>query len=290
MIHWLRPIIISAAVFVLLVSLLQFLLGIMPRSIQHDRTPATYGMDYSNVSIRTDDGQTLSSWWIPAEKSSDRTVIVGHGYPASKSDIVSAVTFLHSDYNLLLFDFRYLGDSSGSYTTLGHDEQQDVEAAIDYVTETHPNHSIALYGFSMSAATFIEANDPRTEAIVADSPYASLQDMLDDVYWLFPGPLRQPFVWTTAVMARTFLGFWPAEMAPEQSVTSLEQPLLLIHGTADTNIPYQHSQRIYDNANKNRTQLHLFDGAGHVRSKHRDPDRYHKTVNNFLSQHLSDGT
>jgi len=290
MIPWLRPALFSIIGFILLVASLQFLLGIMPRTIDRETTPAAYNLSYDTISFSTADGQTLAGWWIPAEQDTGKTVIAGHGYPTSKSDIIEMVNFLHKDYNLLLFDFRYFGDSTGSYTTIGHDEQQDVTAAIDYVKETHPDHSIALYGFSMSAATFIAANDRRVDAIIADSPYASLQQQLEQVYWLFPGPLKQPFVWTTALLARTFLGFWPAAVSPAATVTDQASPLLLIHGTADSNIPASNSRTIYQNANQSMTELMIVEGAGHVRSQHIEPERYRQTVRSFLNTHLSDGS
>ena len=35
-------------------------------------------------------------------------MILLHGYPADKGNILPVLAFLHADFNLLLFDFRYL--------------------------------------------------------------------------------------------------------------------------------------------------------------------------------------
>ena len=72
-------------------------------------------MAYQDVSFRTADGLTLRGWHIPSVKTTGKNLILLHGYPADKGNILPALAFLHEDFNLLLFDFRYLGKSEGSY-------------------------------------------------------------------------------------------------------------------------------------------------------------------------------
>ena len=58
------------------------------------------------------DGVDLDAWFIP-HRTSRRTVIVCHGYPMDKSDVLGLTAFLARDFSLLYFDFRATGRSGG---------------------------------------------------------------------------------------------------------------------------------------------------------------------------------
>ena len=160
---------------IVVLPLFNFLLGVHPPRFQTDDDPKRYGLDYESVSFPTSDGLTLRGWFIPtasAARESWRqggmawntcgTVLVGHGYPFDKANILRHALFLHPRFHLLLFDFRYFGESDGGYTTAGLLETRDVQAAIEYVksrSDVNPE-SIGALGFSMSASAFITARHP----------------------------------------------------------------------------------------------------------------------------------
>src|ERR1700691_994504 len=85
-----------------------------------------------------------------------------------------------------------------------------------------------------------------------------------------------PMVTTViAVSSQLFGAHVVAELAP--------RPLLLLHGTADTILPHQCSERIYDRAQDPRT-LKLFPGVGHRFNE--APDELLDTVRDWLVSHL----
>src|SRR3970282_2554644 len=88
---------------------------------------------YEAGAFRPAHGLTLRGWYIPAARTTEKTLILLHGYPADKGDILPALAFLHEDFNLLLFDFRYLGESEGSYSSAGAKEVEDLLAAIRFL-------------------------------------------------------------------------------------------------------------------------------------------------------------
>ena len=51
---------------------------VAPARLGNPKTPADYGMAYSDVNIVTDDNVRLSAWEIPAATPADRTVILNH--------------------------------------------------------------------------------------------------------------------------------------------------------------------------------------------------------------------
>jgi len=80
-------------------------------------------------------------------------VILVHGYAANKSDIMPYGAALHDTYNLVAFDLRNGGRSTGAQTTYGVLEQDDQRAVIDWLVREKDPAWIDLLGNSMGAAT-----------------------------------------------------------------------------------------------------------------------------------------
>jgi dipeptidyl aminopeptidase/acylaminoacyl peptidase len=287
--------------FIVFLPLLNFLLGVHPPRFQTDDNPKRYGLDYESVSFPTSDGLTLRGWFIPAgtalrERSQQgemswntcATILVGHGYPFDKANILRHALFLHPRFHLLVFDFRYFGESDGAYTTAGLLETRDVQAAVEYVksrSDVNPERIGAL-GFSMSASAFILTRHPDVKAIVADSPYATLEGLIARQFFFLPGFTKWPLVALTKLYAWLFLGLRVSDAAPAEVVRDLNTPLLLIHGDADSQIPLEHSQTIYANANSDTTQFWIVPEGDHGFAHALEGYRYEVRVRKFFEQHL----
>jgi len=286
---------------IVVLPLFNFLLGVHPPRFQTDDDPKRYGLDYESVSFPTSDGLTLRGWFIPtasAARESWRqggmawntcgTVLVGHGYPFDKANILRHALFLHPRFHLLLFDFRYFGESDGAYTTAGLLETRDVHAAVEYVKsrgDVNPERIGAL-GFSMSASAFIMARHPDVKAIVADSPYGTLEGLIARQFFFFPGFTKWPLVALTKFYARLFLGVRVNDAVPSEVVRNLNTPLLIIHGDAESQIPLEHSRTIYANADPEKTALWIVRGADHGFAHGLEGPRYEVRVREFLEKHL----
>lgn len=276
--------------------LLNLILGIFPPNLKTFDDPAHYGLPYENVLFTTSDGLTLRGWFIPAAADGatgkKATILVGHGYPFDKANILRHGRFLHSQFHLLFFDFRYFGDSDGAYTTAGLLETRDVEAAVAYLTQREDVDPLRIgaLGFSMSAAAFILARSSGIHAIVADSSYASLEELIGRQFVFLPGPLNWPFVTVTNLWAYLLLGVDVTQAAPMEAVRTLRIPLLLIHGDADFQIPVSHTRKIAANADPSLTEIWIVPGAGHGSAHAREGDRYEARVMQFFLRHLPDET
>ena len=288
--------------FIVFLPLLNFLLGVHPARFQTDDNPKRYGLDYESVSFTTSDGLTLRGWFIPAASASldepsgkgemawntCATVLVGHGYPFDKANILRHALFLHPRFHLLVFDFRYFGESDGAYTTAGFLETRDVQAAVEYVksrSDVNPERIGAL-GFSMSASAFILTKHPDVKAIVADSPYATLEGLIARQFFFLPGLTKWPLVALTKLYAFLFLRVRVSDAAPAEVVRDLNVPLLIIHGDADSQIPLEHSQAIYANADHDKTKFWIVPGADHGFAHGLEGLRYELKVRQFFEQHL----
>jgi len=287
--------------FIVFLPLCNLLLGVHPPRFQTDDNPKRYGLDYESVSFLTSDGLTLRGWFIPAATASlvpsrqgekawntCATILVGHGYPFDKANILRHALFLHPRFHLLVFDLRYFGESDGAYTTVGLLETRDVQAAVEYVksrSDVNPERIGAL-GFSMSASAFILARHPDVKAIVADSPYATLEGLIARQFFFLPGLTKWPLVALTKLYARLLLGVRVSDAAPADVVQDLNAPLLIIHGDNDSQIPLEHSQTIYNNADQDKTTFWIVSGADHGFAHGLEGPRYELRVREFFEQHL----
>ena len=110
-------------------SLLAFWLAVRPPRIAIPLRPADVGLRVEDVTIATDDGLRLAAWLVP--RPGAPAVVLLHGYPAEKADMLPLAAALARDFAVLLPDLRSFGASEGRATTLGFRERGDLRRAID---------------------------------------------------------------------------------------------------------------------------------------------------------------
>lgn len=226
--------------FLLFTSLWGFYISIKPPKIVSDITPKDLELDYEEVSFITSDGIKLIGWWIANKNPASKTLILLHGYPADKGNILLALSFLSEKYNLLLFDFRYFGESEGKYSTAGAKETKDLLAAIQYL-KSRGISKVGVWGFSMGGAVALMAvpQAQGIKAIISESSYARLDLMAPELYRI--PILRYPLAYLTGFWAKIFLGIDIKEVSPKEAVKNLKNPILIIHSANDNVIPFKHA-------------------------------------------------
>lgn len=268
--------------FALVTSLWGFYTSIRPPRILSSLTPKDLQLDYEKVSFKTGDGLTLKGWFIPSRKATKKAVILLHGYPADKGDILPAISFLEKDYNLLLFDFRYLGESEGNYSTAGANEIQDLLAAIQFL-KAKAIEDVGVWGFSMGGAVALMGIEkaPEIKAAIAEASYASLALMAPE-HFRIP-LLKYPLAYLLGLWAKIFLGIDIRDVSPEKAVRDTTIPLLLIHSVADDVIPFSHAQLLQRALERNPRAEFWF----RTRLSHGDlGHEYQKRIGDFFHRHL----
>ncbi len=238
--------------------------AVRPKRLVSVAVPEHYGIEYENVTLVTEDSVEIAGWYFPAEgPPTDAAIIVLHGYPTDKGDLLARSKFLLRDYNLLLIDFRYFGQSDGSYTTVGAKEVADLMAAIDFLVDRNMS-KIGIYGFSMGGAVALmgvpEASGT-IDAVVSEASYGNLQMMTREMY-RYLGPIEKPLTWTTIVVARTILGIDPVEVSPAEAVRGSDVPILLVHSREDKVISFDNALFIQDALIDNPNAEYLFFDRG----------------------------
>lgn len=225
-----------------LASLLAFWMAVHPPRIAIPLRPADVGLTVEDVTVLTDDGLRLAGWL--AGTPGEAAVVLLHGYPANKADMLPLAAALAPRFTTLLLDQRYFGASEGRVTTLGHRERRDLTRAVDLL-EARGARTIGVFGFSYGGAVALlaAAEDPRIHAVVAYAPFADLAVLARDLYrWLWV--LRYPFVELTRLWSRVFLGADITRPSPRDAAARLTIPVWLVASRDDEQIPPHHAERL----------------------------------------------
>lgn len=252
-----------------------------------ERTRATK----ANFTVRAPDGVELRGWKIWPPSPNGDWVLLFHGVSDDRSGVLGHAEFLlRHGYSVVMMDARAHGKSGGTTATYGWKERYDTVAITNalYSTE-HVRHLFAL-GVSMGGAIALQsaAVEPRIEAVVAESPFANLQEVSYDYAGLDVSPLLGKTLFRPAVMVAMHSvtkesGFDPRDVSPEKAVAERSFAVLLICGTRDRRIPCRHAQRIYTPA-RGPKQLWIVDGAGHAAALGHAPAEYERRVIAFFTQ------
>jgi pimeloyl-ACP methyl ester carboxylesterase len=234
---------IAAGVFVAL-SLVSFWLAVRPPRMAIPLAPADVKLEVEEVTIPTDDGLRLSAWLIA--RPGAPAIVLLHGYPADKADMLPLAAALARRFTVLLVDLRYFGRSEGRATTLGFKERADLRRVVD-VLAARGFDRVGVFGFSLGGAIAIAAaaEEPRIGAVAAYSPFADLRALAHELYaWM--GPLRYPFVGLMRLWSRLFLGADVTAFPPVAAAARLAIPVYLIASRDDEQIPFRHAERLRD--------------------------------------------
>jgi pimeloyl-ACP methyl ester carboxylesterase len=188
--------------------------------------------------VTASDGVKIAGWYIPAAgaSASAATVVLAHGNGMTKSEMLSWAEPLHAAYNLVLFDFRNHGQSSGENTTLGVQEMRDVRAVIDWLETSKAPSSIAVLGVSMGGAAAIDeaADDERVAAIILDSTHATLVSALEAQLASRGFPLALPGSWSILLGGLLRTGEDLSVADPVQAIARIgDRPVLIVTAGQD---------------------------------------------------------
>ena len=257
-------------------------------------SPAVFDLAYDDVTFTsTGDGIALRGWFLPTPES-DRVVVIAHGRNSNRTGedgqlVPHAEALVKHGYNVLMFDFRAHGESSGVRYTLGAAEQRDVLGAVAYLRgRGFAPDRMGFWAHSMGAATVLltSAVSPDVRTIVADSSFARLEDLLARELPRtsgLPGFFNPPILF----FARTLFDADASIVNPVDVVSGLPpDSLFIIHAEADGLIPVNHARRIAAAAGPAVYDLWIFPGSRHDRVSAAAPDRYRARVLAFFDEKL----
>jgi hypothetical protein len=256
--------------------------------------PADVHLWSEDFSITTAEGYRLYGWYIDAEKDYKGTIIYLHGVGDNKiSGLPLAKLFHDHGFNVVMYDSRAHGESEGKYCTFGYYEKHDVVRAIDWTLEHERSKGrtpgrIGVFGTSMGAAIAIQAAgiESRIESVVAEGCFTNLRTITVDYQKRL---LRLPWHFLRNIAIKRAEGiakFSHHDVSPLKAVPGVRAPILFIHGTADTFIKYQYSQKLYAAANQPK-ELFLVDLANHTDLHSVGKSEYEQKIIGFFDRTLA---
>ncbi len=254
-----------------------------PARIESGLTPQNFNLLFEEIALTTKDNISIVGWFISAKISPKQkpALVILHGYPAEKGDMLFIASTLQPDFNIFLIDFRYFGKSGGSFTTLGTKERFDLEAAIDFL-ESRGFKRVGVLGFSLGGATAIlqAEQDSRIAAVASYASFADLTLLGKDAYAHIP-IIREALI---PLMKFWMQVLWGVDTAhsPREAAENLATPILVVHTKQDEQIPFHHAELLREALENNQRAEFYFPETG----LHGElPADFEKRVKEFFMKH-----
>ena len=248
-------------------------------------------MDYTDFETTTEDGITLKGWHFSETDTPTCAVVIAHGWTDTR---VGAMRYAHvfdsCGCDIVVYDHRAHGESTGDFVGGGDLEKDDLIAVTDWLKEKTglSDNKIGWVGVSWGGATVLEAGGSGREMafIWSDAPFQDWHTAI------FERAIRDyggwvkvlPFGVYAAYKMRT--GFHPNEASAMNAAKNIKAPVFLFHSKADEATASQQSVNINKNLNpENRLFVHSEWGALHGKDITENKDKYTALFYKFMKIH-----
>ena len=248
-----------------------------------------FKLPYQEVWIPIADSQDLiHGWWIPSPSPQEQFSVIsdeptqilkspkvmlyfcGVGRNMGDYNYLARVSaFRQLGFSVLMFDYRGYGRSQGNFPNESQ-LYEDSQATWNYLRHVRniPSEQILIYGESLGGAIALNlaVKHPEAGGLIMQSSFTSMAE---------------------TVKRSNFFRFFPISLILTEEFDSLSKiralqiPVLFLHGTADSVVPPDMSQRLYDAAPEPK-QLFLISGAEHVRIYQPGDQSYLRAIYKFV--------
>ena len=250
--------------------------------------------EFETWKMESYDGLRLNGYFLEAKEPTNKTVVFAHGYLGRASDMGLFGQHYYEElgFNMFTPDLRGHGDSEGDYIGFGWHDRLDILDWVNKVMEEiGANAQIVLHGVSMGAATVLMASGEElpsnVKAIVADSPYTSVNDLfsyqLDRMFHLPEFPILP----TTELVTKMKAGYTFKEASALKQVRKAKVPILYIHGDNDMFVPTENTQELYENT-KSEAEMMIVPEAMHGESIVLAKEKYLNKLYGFLGKYVDE--
>ena len=240
-----------------------------------------------DVYIESFDHYKLHGYFMKNEKT-DKVVISFHGYNTeARKEYPLHYSYYRDGYTVLIVDQRGVGQAEGKFITMGLLERHDCLKWIDYVVERYNgNVEILLDGLSMGASTIMMAaqdiKQPQVKGMIVNCGFDSCEEELLYVMKHNMKLPKYPFLWTLRFYAKVFAKYDMNEITAHESLTNCDIPLLMIHGTKDTFVPYENLHKIYPHAKAENKKMVSVEEAAHGISCFVNRELFESEIQQFM--------
>ena len=232
--------------------------------------PEDYGLPHGStevLSFETDDGELLYGWYCRAQHPV-ASALYCHGNTGNLSNTAHVMPhLLDAGINVLLFDYRGFGRSSGSPSLSGIIDD-GVTAARLHDQIRPKNIPSILYGYSLGGAIAAQVIRRHPfDGLILQSTFTNLPDIARVTFPRVPLHLVSGRLFDTLEVVR-----------------NLTIPALIIHGTTDEVCPSWMAKQLHDSCGASSKKLILIDGGLHKDLFERpDAQRLVSEINDFAT-------
>ena len=209
------------------------------------KTPADVSMpQFVENPLKASDGTDIMTWYHEGNKDKPAILFL-HGNGGQIAAFASPLRpILNAGYSVLMIEYRGFGNVLGSISK--ETVMQDGAMAFDWLKDQGYS-KIIVYGYSFGTAFACALTDIRqADGLILTDPFSSLSKIVSE----------KPLLFAKFILKDEFMSV--------DYIKKYTAPLLIIHGKADTLIPYQHAQELYDNAASKEKQIELLENETHV--------------------------
>ncbi len=197
--------------------------------------------------LTTTDNQRISYDYY--KSNHDKVLIIAPGFFNSKSAVLmkELARSLSNEYDVIVFDFRGHGKSSGLFYWTSK-EYVDLQAVLDYSHKTYKK--IGVIGFSFGGATSIitASKSNLIQSLVCVSAPSEVEKVDYRLWELdFENDIRFGFLGEGGKGKGVCPGpWWQKKEKPIDVVDKIKIPIMYIHGDKDWVVKEWHSEKLYE--------------------------------------------
>ena len=180
--------------------------------------------------------------------SDGRTVVMYmHGNTGTRamSHRIGAYNMLvNRGYHCIAFDYRGYGDSDGSPTEQGL--QEDGYLVWNWIRRQAPNSKVIVWGHSLGSSPAVHMSQdlcrqPRPPAgLILDAPFTKMEDAAENHIFSLPYWPVMPY------LKYTLINHLEEKFSTIDKISEVSCKILIIHGRGDFIVPYHLGKNLYD--------------------------------------------
>lgn len=229
-------------------------------------TPTSIDLNYEDVYFRTTDRQSINGWFIPASNAKI-TLLYFHGNEGNMTDRLPRINFFHNmGMNILIFDYRGYGKSSGKPSEQGF--YKDAQAAYDYLISRNDIDKDKIIAIGVSLGGPVAADlclKRKVKALILESTFVSLLSYVQDLYPALPVKFLVREKFDTL-----------------EKMKNIKIPKLITHGVDDEVVLYKHARYLYDAASYPKKFLSFH--GGHSDDIYVLSDTFREALQKFINE------
>ena len=200
------------------------------------------------------EGQRIRAWYTPADRADAPTVLYLHGARWNLNGSVFRIErWVELGFNVLAIDYRGFGAST-EIVPSEDTARVDTRVAFAELMRREPDPARRyVYGHSLGGALALDlaaGNGPNEgiAAVVVESTFTSIPDVAKGLQWGWVPGLDLAITQRFDSLAK---------------VGRVEEPLLILHGTADGVVPHEMADALYAAAAAQPKRVVKLEGASH---------------------------